>query len=77
MLLFFSSAQYEYPADPEVVITDAAVMVSFMNNRKRVHRRINQLMRHRVKRNEMLLCGRGVRVGGETRKKRKKGKRTS
>ena len=47
MIVYFSSAQYEYPADPEVVIKDAAVMISFINNQKKRHPRTKQLMRHR------------------------------
>ncbi len=50
MLCFFSSQQYEYPADPEVVIKDASVMVSFGYNREKVHPRVQELIKHRRRR---------------------------
>lgn len=50
MIVYYSSAQYEYPADPEVVIPDAAVMISFINNQKKLHPRTKQLFRHRRRR---------------------------
>lgn len=54
MVVFFSSHQYEYPADPEVVIRDAAVMISYVNNQKKLHPRAVQLMRCRRQRKAKL-----------------------
>ena len=75
MIVYFSSAQYEYPADPEVVVPDAAVMISFINNCKRVHPRSAQLMKHRSLRkyNEDVLRRRGSGVHSKTRKGRQTG----
>jgi len=47
MRFYFSSQQYEYPADPEVVVQPADVMTSYFYNSEKIHPRIKALMKHR------------------------------
>lgn len=50
MRIYFSSQQYEFPADPEVVLNPADVMVSYLYNAEKIHPRVQQLMRDRKRR---------------------------